>query len=153
MPPKDHLFSGKPCEIFFAPYDENNALTPLGEVIADSLSYEAGNEPTEAITAPTTGKYEFSIDNMQIDNETITKLFENEPVRKDRAFSVIIQMGEEYIYRPKNLKYPNKKRAKRIWKKWRRRYGAYYPEQVVLPNCTLTTEAQGNDFHTQITPQ
>lgn len=50
--------------------------------------------------------------------------------------TVIIETAKEYIYRPKNLKYPNKKRAKRIWKKWKKRYGSKQ-ERIVLPNSTI----------------
>ena len=47
--------------------------------------------------------------------------------------SLIIQ-SEPKINKPHNLKYPNKKRARRIWKKWKRRFGTtpnkamYFPE-------------------------
>lgn len=60
----------------------------------------------------------------------------------DEAFepsrcSLIIQRAP-IINKPKNLKYPNKKRARRIWKKWGRRLESkqeifYSPEMVI--NC------------------
>lgn len=152
MPPKDTIFNGRPCEIFFAPIDSSTEFSSLGVVIADSLSYEADNEPTESISAPTADKYEFAIGDVRIDSGFTSK-FLGEASKKLGTFSVIVQTGKEYIYRPKNLKYPNKKRARRIWKKWRRRFGAYYPEQMVLPNCTMTTEARGDDLYTKITAQ
>ena len=152
MPPKDTIFSNSPCEISFAPLANPTESQPLGEVIADSLSIieadEADNAPTASIPALTEGRYEFTIDDAQIDRDTIEKLLGCAIDRKAGAFSVIIQKGKEYIRRPRNLKYPNKKRAKRIWKKWRKRYGVDYPEQVVLPNCTATTEACGGVFFT-----
>ena len=150
MPPKDTIFSNGPCEISFAPLDNLTESHHLGEVIADSLSIieadEADDAPTASMPALTTGRYKFTIDDAQIDLDTIEKLLGCAIDRKAGVFSVIIQKGKEYIRRPHNLKYPNKKRARRIWKKWRRRYGAYHPEQKVLTNCTMTTEACGNDF-------
>ncbi len=149
MTPKDTIFSNGPCEISFAPLANPTEVHPLEEVIADSLSIieadEADDAPTASIPALTTGRYEFNVGDTNIDRDIIEKLFGCAIDRKDGVFSVIIPTGEEYIHRPRNLKYPNKKRARRIWKKWRRRYGADYPEQMVLP-CTMTTEWRGNDF-------
>ena len=154
MPPKDTIFSNGPCEISFAPLANPTELHPLGEVIADSLSIieadEADDAPTASIPALTTGRYKLTIDDAQIDRDTIEKLLGCAIDRKAGVFSVIVQKGKVYIHRPHNLKYPNKKRARRVWKKWRRRYGAYHPEQKVLTNCTMTTEACGGAFYTKI---
>lgn len=154
MLPKDTIFSNGPCEISFAPLANPTEFHPLGEVIADSLyiieADEADDAPTASIPAPTTGRYKFTVDATNIDRDTIEKLLGCAIDRKDGVFSVTIQTGKEYIRRPRNLKYPNKKRARRIWKKWRKRYGAYYPKQMVLPNCTMTTEASGDVFCTKI---
>ena len=48
--------------------------------------------------------------------------------------------GEPYIKRtkPKNLKYPNKKRARRIWKKWAKRYGVTPMQTIHLPNVEMS---------------
>ena len=150
MPPKDTIFSNGPCEISFAPLDNLTESHPLEEVIADSLSIieddEADDAPTASIPELATGRHKFTVGLPNIDRDTIEKLLGCAIDRKAGVFSVAIQMGKEYIRRPRNLKYPNKKRARRIWKKWRRRYGAHHPEQVVLPNCTMTTEARGDDF-------
>ena len=157
MPPKDTIFSNGPCEISFAPLANPTEAHPLEEVIADSLSiieadeaYEADDAPTGSMPALTTGRYKFTIDDAQIDRDTIEKLLGCAIDRKAGVFSVIVQKGKEYIHRPHNLKYPNKKRARRIWKKWRKRYGAYHPEQKVLTNCTMTTEWQGDVFYSKI---
>ena len=154
MPPKDTIFSNGPCKISFAPLANPTESHPLGEVIADSLSIieadEADDAPTASVPALTEGRYEFAIDDAQIDRDTIEKLLGCAIDRKPGVFSLIIQMGKEYIHRPHNLKYPNKKRAKRVWKKWRKRYGADYPEPMVLPNCTMTTEARGDAFYAKI---
>lgn len=154
MTPKDTIFSNGPCEISFAPLANPTEVHPLEEVIADSLSIikadEADDAPTASIPALTTGRYKFTVDDTNIDRDIIEKLFGCAIDPKDGVFSVTIQIGKEHIHRPHNLKYPNKKRAKRVWKKWRKRYGADYPKQMVLPNCTVTTEAQGDVFYTKI---
>ena len=154
MPPKDTIISNGLGEISFAPLANPTEVHPLEEVIADSLSImeadEADDAPTASIPALTTGRYEFTIDDAQIDRDTIEKLLGCAIDPKAGVFSVIIQTGKEYIRRPHNLKYPNKKRAKRVWKKWRKRYGAYHPEQKVLTNCTMTTEAHGDIFYSKI---
>lgn len=60
--------------------------------------------------------------------------------------SLIIQ-SKPKINKPKNLKYPNKKRARRIWKKWKRRFGEtpgkamYFPEVEI--NCGIVNERDG----------
>lgn len=150
---KDTIFSNGPREISFAPLANPTEDRPLGEVIADSLSIieadEADDAPTASIPALTTGRYKFTIDDTNIDRDIIEKLFGCAIDRKAGVFSVTLQTGKEYIHRPHNLKYPNKKRAKRVWKKWRKRYGADY-KQLVLPNCTMTTEACGDVFCTKI---
>lgn len=157
MPPKDTILSNGSCEISFAPLANLTEAHHLEEVIADCLSVyeaddinEAADAPTASIPALTTGRYKFTVDDTNIDRDTIEKLLGCAIDRRAGVFSVIIQMGEVYIHRPHNLKYPNKKRAKRVWKKWRRRYGADYPEQVVLPNCTITTEARCGVFYSKI---
>ena len=153
MPPKDTIFSNGPCEISFAPLANPTEVHPLEEVIADSLSIieadEADDAPTASIPALTTGRYKFTIDDAQIDRD-ITEILGCAIDRKAGVFSVVVQMGKEYIRRPHNIKYPNKKRARRVWKKWRKRYGAYHPEQKVLTNCIMTTEACGDVFYTKI---
>ena len=154
MPPKDTIFSNGPCEISFAPLANPTEAHPLEEVIADSLSIieadEADDAPTSSIPALTTGRYEFTVDDTNIDRDTIEKLLGRAIDRKAGVFSIIVKKGKVYIHRPHNLKYPNKKRARRVWKKWRKRYGAYYPKQMVLPNCILTTEACDGAFYTKI---
>lgn len=55
------------------------------------------------------------------------------------CFDVRIETKDQII-KPKNLKYPNKKRAMRIWNKWRNRYGVNPGKTIVLKNCQISTE-------------
>lgn len=53
--------------------------------------------------------------------------------------SLIIQ-SEPKINKPKNLKYPNKKRARRVWKKWAKRYGTSPGKTIYLPDVEMRRE-------------
>lgn len=46
-------------------------------------------------------------------------------------------MGETIINKPKSLKYPNKKRARRIWKKWKRRFGCRPTSMMLFPKARI----------------
>lgn len=59
--------------------------------------------------------------------------------------SLIIQ-SEPKINKPKNLKYPNKKRARRIWKKWKRRFGTTPGESIYLPDVEIKHEGDNVIF-------
>ncbi len=41
------------------------------------------------------------------------------------------------INKPRNLKYPNKKRARRVWKKWAKRYGTRPGKMIYFPNVEI----------------
>lgn len=59
--------------------------------------------------------------------------------------SLVIQ-AEPKINKPKNLKYPNKKRARRIWKKWKRRFGATPGESISLSDVEIKHEGDNLIF-------
>lgn len=46
----------------------------------------------------------------------------------------------EIVYRPKNLKYPNKKRKLRILKKWKKRFGWQERKTMFYPKAKIVTE-------------
>lgn len=52
-----------------------------------------------------------------------------------QVMSLIIE-GEPTINKPKNLKYPHKKRKRRILKKWAKRFGVT-PNQLVIPEAEV----------------
>ena len=60
--------------------------------------------------------------------------------------SLVIQ-SEPKINKPKKLKYPNKKRARRMWKKWAKRFGTTPGKRLYLPNveidCKIASEQDG----------
>lgn len=91
--------------------------------------------------------------NVNLDNPNMTqfgKLFGSQihsQIDDTMRNSVIIET-EPYIKRPKNLKYPNKKRARRIWNKWRNRYGVSPSKQVFIPRAVISfkPEFKNNQF-------
>lgn len=58
---------------------------------------------------------------------------------EEKNYSLVIQNCPK----PKSLKYPNKKRARRIWKKWENRFGV---KSIYVPNVemSLTQGEKGN---------
>lgn len=59
--------------------------------------------------------------------------------------SLMIQ-SKPKINKPKNLKYPNKKRARRIWKKWKRRFGTTPGESIYLSDVEIKHEGDNLIF-------
>lgn len=57
--------------------------------------------------------------------------------------SLIIQ-SKPIVNKPNNLKYPNKKRARRVWKKWAKRYGTSPGKMIYLPNVEVESEYNGD---------
>ena len=62
------------------------------------------------------------------------------------VMSLIIE-GKPKINKPRNIKYPNKKRARRIWKKWAKRYGVT-PTQTVIPYVEIGVSQDENGLYT-----
>ena len=138
------LFGGA-SEIFFA---------PLGEEKMQKLG--------DKIFADTTSLSEDEV--MEIDRIKVREAMQSEPLKiepiscsfdladaqdwetilgvseKDGKLMVcsLAISGKPYIHRPKNLKYPNKKRARRIWKKWAKRYGVTPAQTLVIPNAEVS---------------
>ena len=59
--------------------------------------------------------------------------------------SLMIQ-SKPKINKPKNLKYPNKKRARRVWKKWKRRFGTTPGESIYLSAVEIKHEGDNVIF-------
>lgn len=55
------------------------------------------------------------------------------------------------INKPRNLKYPNKKRARRVWKKWAKRYGTSPGKMIYLPNVEVESEYNGDYMSVNVT--
>lgn len=75
--------------------------------------------------------------------------FASEPSKQ--VCSLIIESGPK-INKPKNLKYPSKKRARRIWKKWKRRFGTTPGKTIYLPNVEIKSEYDGDGVNVNVKP-
>lgn len=60
-----------------------------------------------------------------------------DPAKEDSQRVSLIIEGKPKINKPRNLKYPNKKRARRIWKKWAKRYGTTPSQLAYFPNVEV----------------
>lgn len=59
--------------------------------------------------------------------------------------SLMIQ-SKPKINKPKNLKYPNRKRTRRIWKRWKRRFGTTPGESIYLSDAEMRNEGDNVIF-------
>lgn len=62
--------------------------------------------------------------------------------------TLIIQ-GKPRINKPKKLKYPNKKRARRVWKKWKQRFGTTPGESIYLSDVERRIEGNNVIFYSK----
>ena len=118
------------------PIVEDSTLEPMNDVkIREMIEVE----PID-VERFTKGSYSFSFNAPNLNKTAFAKLLgDNMHSQIDNAVrsSVIIQ-SESYIKRPKNLKYPNKRRKMRIWKKWAKRFGKTPSTQVVIPRAVIS---------------
>lgn len=65
----------------------------------------------------------------------------------------VLMYANEHINRPKNLKHPNKKRARRVWNKWRKRYGVKGGHGLVIPKAKVDVSVDGETANITIHAQ
>lgn len=137
--PLDGLFSGKQQIIVF-PHDAPEDATLLGEVIANSLEFAPSQdeEDIEVNKGVCNGRISFTLN-----GDTASIIGFDEALEPSRC-SLIIQ-SEPKINKPKNLKYPNKKRAKRIWKKWKKRFGVRAEKYLYIPKAKIVKNVEFDD--------
>lgn len=75
--------------------------------------------------------------------------FASEP--SEEVCSLII-MGEPKINKPKNIKYPNKKRARRVWKKWKRRFGTTPNKAMYFPEVEIECKYDRDSMSVNVKP-
>lgn len=125
MEDEDFMEFGKRM-LYFAPKDDINNLQPLGEIVEKSVSFD--NDTQVKLPKDESG---FSFELKEPPTMTIER-------------SIVIVQGKDYIHRPKNLKYPNKKRKLRVLKKWKKRFGITYAKRILIPKATITIDIFGN---------
>lgn len=69
-------------------------------------------------------------------SDDVAKLFGVDLAPEPSRISLMIQ-GPPIINKPRNLKYPNKKRARRVWRKWAKRYGTSPGKIIYFPNVEV----------------
>lgn len=113
-------------------------------------------------------KDSIELDKMSVREEMLDRLLKVEPISLDfqmpmddslasllgadlasepsKQVCFLVITSEPKINKPKNLKYPNKKRARRIWKKWKRRFGTTPGESICLSDVEMRKEGNNVIF-------
>lgn len=125
----DKLFGN--CAIFIGKSEVD--MKPL-KVVEDSIELDRLSVREKMLTMPLHIKTQSIKSEFSIDYAAPIIGFD-EALEPSRC-SLIIQ-SKPKINKPKNLKYPNKKRARRIWKKWKRRFGTTPGKSICLPNVEM----------------
>ena len=123
------------CKIGFM---SEGKFCELGAIVKDSVKFEV-DETEELDKIRVRDKIEVSISLDLADNTDLPKFIGADYNNGETYCSGSI-MGEPIINKPKNLKYPNKKRARRIWKKWKRRFGCSPTSAVLFPKARVDVD-------------
>lgn len=156
--PLDGLFNGKRQIMIFPQNDTPKESTLFSEVIAyaTELVPSQQEDDMDVNNAITKGNITFRLNNVDVDSVELSKVLGVGVSPTESTVSVTIE-SMPYINRPCNLKYPNKKRARRIWKKWRKRFGVRGNESLFfIPKARIVRSVEFNNdgvmiFKTHIT--
>lgn len=130
------IFNGEQ-RLFFAPKDDVENWKDL-PILENSVQYSGYDDCPELSKSMKSFSLDCKISNP--DSTAFAKLLGgNMQSQIDNAVrsSVMIE-SEPYIKRPKNLKYPNKRRKMRIWKKWAKRFGTTPTKQFLIPRAVIS---------------
>lgn len=149
----DKLFGN--CAIFIGKPEAD--MKPLGKVVENSTKLNP-DDAVELDRLSVREKMQFeplhikplSFD-CDIPIEDIAPIIGFDEALEPHRCSLIIQ-SEPKINKPHNLKYPNKKRARRIWKKWAKRYGTSPGKTIYLPNVEVKSEYNGDCVNVNVKP-
>lgn len=145
MGEENNIFSGA-SRLFLAPKD--TAEFKELPIVENSVSIEE-DDLWKSKMPPMQASYSF--DCSILDESGMGNLVEhwfNEAIGKPFEAALCVT-SKPFINRPKNLKYPNKKRARRIWNKWRNRYGVKPMQEVLMSNAMVSVEPILKDGHWQ----
>lgn len=122
------------CKIGFM---SEGKFCEIGGIIKESVKLEV-DEAEEINKIRVRDKIEtsFSID---LADHDLPK-FIGADYNSGESYCSVMIMGEPIINKPKNLKYPNKKRARRIWKKWKRRFGVSPTSAMLFPKARVDVD-------------
>ncbi len=123
------------CKIGFM---SEGKFCELGGVIKDSVKLEAEEtEEIDKIRVRDKIEAPFSVD--LADNPDLPK-FIGADYNNGETYCSVLVTGGHIINKPQNLKYPNKKRARRIWKKWKRRFGCRPTSAMLFPKARVDVD-------------
>ncbi len=137
-------------EIFITSVGER-AQQKLGNIIADSISWSAEEDmELDSINDRRTIRFSCAVDLPNPDMQQVADILGIGTDGLPKVCSLTIS-GEPYIHRLKGLKYPNKKRATRIWKKWAKRFGITHPNALFLPDVEIGCDMGENSMFCKVT--
>lgn len=119
--------------------DPNGEMKPLGKIVEGSTELDKLSVREKMLTEPLKIK-PISI-NFDMPCEDIASFMGIDLASKpSKQVCLLVIQAEPIINKPKNLKYPNKKRARRVYKKWKRRFGTTPGKMMYLPNVEVEGE-------------
>lgn len=122
------------CKIGFM---SDGKFCELGAIVKDSVKFEVDEtEEIDKIRVRDKIEASFSVD---LADSDLPK-FIGADYNNGETYCSVLVTGEPIINKPKNLKYPNKKRARRIWKKWKRRFGCRPTSAVLFPKARVDVD-------------
>lgn len=127
MGDKSDIFDN--IQLIFPPIGEAGALICTAK--EETIQFEAPPTADPLFSAPETAM-QFSCGECTIDWATLA----NQSTGKDILCEVKIQSLPK-VRKPKNLKYPKKKRAYRLLSKWRNRYGLAPGKTIYIPQAKI----------------
>lgn len=134
------------CELLIG--DSLSDMKPLpiveNSIELDSLSVREKIEAEPLQIKPGSFEVEASF------SDDVAKFIGVDLASEPSRISLIIQWPSK-INKPHNLKYPNKKRARRVWKKWAKRYGTSPGKMIYLPNVEVESEYNGDYMSVNVT--
>lgn len=123
------------CKIGFM---SGGKFCELGKIVKDSAKWEV-DETEEIDKIRVRDKIETSVSLGLADNSDVPT-FIGTDYNNGESYCSVMVTGESIINKPKNLKYPHKKRARRIWKKWKRRFGCRPTPTMLFPKARVDVD-------------
>lgn len=124
--------------------EDSLRLQPEDAAELDRLSVREKVQFEPLHIKPQTIKSEFAIDH------AAPIIGFDEALEPSRCSLCII--SEPKINKPKNLKYPNKKRARRVWKKWKRRFGTTPNKAMYFPEVEIECKYDRDSMSVNVKP-
>ncbi len=154
MGEENNIFSGISSKVYFAPKDSMQfdelpvvADSELNTIVADSLQIiDEEEKPSEIYTA---GCYSFNLSDKGLDFPIFRELMGTDCEGSAHIRPIMVKFYPIPLRKPRNLKYPNKKRKLRVLKKWCKRYGRKNPD-LFIKKTKLKMDMDGDMYKISI---